>query len=327
MDVKDFVIIGGGPSGILCGIECTNANLSSIVIDKGCIADTIYHFPDKMTFFSTSEKLEIGGVPFISNTARPTRDEALEYYRRLCSVFKLNIKTFEEVIDIVKVKELFEVRTSKSVYFSRAVVIATGYYGLPVKMNIPGEDLAKVNHYYKNPHPYIGKDLIVVGAANSACDAALECWQKGANVTMVVRGDEISPRVKYWIKPNIENRIKDQEIKAYFNSTLTEINEDTVTIKQKEGKFITVKNDFVLAMTGYHPDYKFMKKTGIVIRDDKFSTPMCSDNSLETNIEGLYLAGVVNCGLETHKLYIENTRDHGSLIVNHFLRKIGCVNS
>lgn len=321
MEIKDFIIIGGGPSGILCGIECTKANLSSLIIEKGSLTDTIYHFPDKMTFFSTSEKLEIGDVPFISNAARPSRDEALEYYRRLCKNFNLKVNTFEEVLDVVKINGLFEVKTSKSVYFSRAVVIATGYYGIPVKMDIPGEELAKVSHYYKNSHPYIGKDVIIVGAANSACDAALECWQKGANVTMIIRGNEISPRVKYWIKPNIENRIKDGEINAYFNSSLVAISEDVVIVKLEDGSTISLKNDFVLAMTGYRPDYEFIRKLGVEIRNDEYLTPMCNDNSLETNIDRLYLAGVVNCGMETHKLYIENTRDHGSLIVKHYLEK------
>lgn len=319
MDVKDFIIIGGGPSGILCGIECTKANLSHIILEKGCLANSIYHFPDKMTFFSTSEKLEIGGIPFISHSARPSRDEALEYYRRLCSVFRLNVNTFEQVIEITKKDGIFEVKTAKAAYLSRAVVIATGYYSIPVRMNIPGEDFSKVSHYYKNPHLYIGKDIVIVGAANSACDAALECWQKGARVTMVIRGSEISPRVKYWIKPNIENRIKDGDIAVYFNSTVEEIKENTVLIRQKEGKTILMKNDFVLAMTGYRPDYEFIMNAGVAIRQDAFSTPFCDENNLETNIECLYLAGVVNCGMETHKLYIENTRDHGHLIVNHFL--------
>lgn len=315
----DMIIIGGGPTGILCALECQNAGLTHLILEKGVIANSLYHFPDKMTFFSTSERLEIGGVPFLSHNPRPTRDEALEYYRRLVLDNELNMHTFETVNNILKEEdEGFKVDTDKSSYHSNSVVIATGYYSQPNLMHVEGEERVKVSHYYKNPHPYIGKELLIVGAANSACDAALECWQKGANVTMAVRGDAINERVKYWIKPNIENRIKEGSIKAYFNTEVLEIGKDTVLLDGPNGQQ-EILNDFVLALTGYHPDYQFIKRAGVSIKDNAIALPVCDEENLESNVPGLYLAGVINCGLETHRLFIENTRDHGEKIVKHYL--------
>lgn len=314
-----MVIIGGGPTGILCGLECHNAGLSYLILEKGVIANSLYHFPDKMTFFSTSERLEIGDVPFLSHNPRPTRDEALEYYRRLVLDKELNIHTFEGVKSIERQEDgSFKVTSDKTTYYSNAVVIATGYYSQPNLMHVKGEELDKVSHYYKNPHPYIGKELLIVGAANSACDAALECWQKGAHVTMAIRGDGINERVKYWIKPNIENRIEEGSIKAYFETTVSEIKEDSVILKTSSGKR-EIKNDFVLALTGYHPDYEFIKSAGVAIEDDEIALPVCDEENLESNVPGLYLAGVVNCGMKTHRLFIENTRDHGEKIVKHYM--------
>ena len=319
MEILDILIVGGGPSGILCGLEASERGLSHVVIERGVLVNSLYNFPDRMTFYSTAEKLEIGGLPFLSHNPRPTRDESLEYYRRVVKDFNLNIHTHETVLNISKSGNIFTTETNKMTYQSYAVVVANGYYSMPSKLNIPGEALPKVSHYYKNAHPYIGKEVLIVGAANSACDAALECWQKGAKVTMVVRGDSINHRVKYWIKPNIENRIKEGSIKAYFNAELTSIELDDVKILW-EGKEVILKNDFVLALTGYRPDYDFLTKIGVRIEEDEFKLPFCDAENLETNIPGLYLAGVVNCGLETHRLFIENTREHGRIIVDHYLK-------
>jgi thioredoxin reductase (NADPH) len=322
MENKDFdlIIVGGGPTGILCGWECQQAGLSYLILEKGALVHSLYNFPDEMTFFSTSTKLEIADTPFLSHHPRPTRDEALEYYRRIVLDNELHLHTYEDVEKVDRNDGYFSVITNKDKYTSRGVIIATGYYSQPNLMNIPGESLPKVSHYYKNPHDYIGKDLLVIGAANSACDAALECWQKGAHVTMAVRGAEINPRVKYWIRPNIVNRIKEGSITAHFQTEVKEIRENEV-ILEKQGEQWSVPNDFVLALTGYHPDYAFLRESGVAIENDEDDTPVCDEDHLETNIPNLYLAGVIQCGMKTHRLFIENTRDHGRKIVDHFLKK------
>ncbi len=322
MENKDFdlIIVGGGPTGILCGWECQQAGLSYLILEKGALVHSLYNFPDKMTFFSTSTKLEIADTPFLSHHPRPTRDEALEYYRRIVLDNELHLHTYEAVEKVDRNDGYFSVKTNKEKYTSRGVIIATGYYSQPNLMNIPGESLPKVSHYYKNPHDYIGKDLLVIGAANSACDAALECWQKGARVTMAVRGAEINPRVKYWIRPNIVNRIKEGSITAHFQTEVKEIRENEV-ILEKQGEQWSVPNDFVLALTGYHPDYAFLRESGVDIENDEDDTPVCDEDHLESNIPNLYLAGVIQCGMKTHRLFIENTRDHGRKIVDHFLKK------
>lgn len=322
MENKDFdlIIVGGGPTGILCGWECQQAGLSYLILEKGALVHSLYNFPDEMTFFSTSTKLEIADTPFLSHHPRPTRDEALEYYRRIVLDNDLHLHTYEAVEKVDRNDGYFSVKTNKDKYTSRGVIIATGYYSQPNLMNIPGESLPKVSHYYKNPHDYIGKDLLVIGAANSACDAALECWQKGARVTMAVRGAEINPRVKYWIRPNIVNRIKEGSITAHFQTEVKEIRENEV-ILEKQGEQWSVPNDFVLALTGYHPDYAFLRESGVAIENDEDDTPVCDEDHLETNIPNLYLAGVIQCGMKTHRLFIENTRDHGRKIVDHFLKK------
>lgn len=322
MENKDFdlIIVGGGPTGILCGWECQQAGLSYLILEKGALVHSLYNFPDEMTFFSTSTKLEIADTPFLSHHPRPTRDEALEYYRRIVLDNDLHLHTYEAVEKVDRNDGYFSVKTNKDKYTSRGVIIATGYYSQPNLMNIPGESLPKVSHYYKNPHDYIGKDLLVIGAANSACDAALECWQKGARVTMAVRGAEINPRVKYWIRPNIVNRIKEGSITAHFQTEVKEIRENEV-ILEKQGEQWSVPNDFVLALTGYHPDYAFLRESGVAIENDEDDTPVCDEDHLESNIPNLYLAGVIQCGMKTHRLFIENTRDHGRKIVDHFLKK------
>lgn len=272
-----------------------------------------------MTFFSTSDKLEIGGIPFISHNSKPTKSEALEYYRRVVSSWELDIKLYEEVIEIKKGNN-FDVKTSKGKYEAKKVVLSTGFYDLPYKLNVPGENLSKVKHYYDEPHPYFGMRVAVVGAANSAVDVALETFRKGAKeVTMVVRESSLSESVKYWVKPDVENRIEEGSIKSYFNSNITKIDEDSICINTPEGEEI-IENDFVLAMTGYQPDFSFLKKIGIKIGNDEYKTPVHDSDTMETNIEGVYLAGVICGGLKTNKWFIENSRDHASQIISAILK-------
>ena len=317
----DLLIVGAGPIGVTCAIEAQKAGLKYVVVEKGVLVNSLYNFPTNMTFFSTSKKLEIGGIPFISHNEKPTRREALEYFRRVNEDWKLNINFYEKVLTINKLgKDIFQIDTSKNTYQSKSVIVVTGFYDLPKRLNIPGGNLPKVKHYYDDWHPYIGQKVIVVGAANSACDVALELYHKGAEVTMVVRKESISPRVKYWIKPNIENRIKEGSIPAFFNSNIAEIKEGEVTI-QTPDKAVTLKNDFVLAMTGYLPDYNFFKKIGMKFHDDEYQTPIHDEATLETNIPNLYIAGVVSAGKHTSKFFIENTRDHAAMILKDILEK------
>lgn len=316
-NVLDVVIIGAGPIGLACGIEAKKNNLSYQILEKGCLVNSLYNYPMNMTFFSTSEKLEIGGVPFISHNNKPTRAEALEYYRRVTTSWELNVNLFEGVKEVNR-KEFFEIITEKSSYKAKHLVIATGFYDLPFLLNVPGEDLTKVKHYYDEPHPYFGQKVIVVGAANSAVDVALETYRKGAEVTMVVREPEINPRVKYWVRPDIENRIKESSIAAYFDSSITEIRETEVDIKTPNGSK-TLSNDFVLAMTGYQPNFSFLQSLGITIGDDEMQTPTHNPETMETNIEGIYLAGVICGGLQTNKWFIENSRVHAEVIVKKIL--------
>ncbi|MBX2814553.1 MAG: YpdA family putative bacillithiol disulfide reductase [Saprospiraceae bacterium] len=319
-DQYDVIIIGGGPMGLACAIELQKAGLSHVILEKGVLVNSLYNFPANMTFFSTSKLLEIGGVPFISHRDKPTRSEALEYYRRVSEKWTLNLRLYEEVLEVKAGGGEFEVRTTKGLYKSRSVVAATGFYDLEVKMNVPGEALPKVSHYYKEAHPYVGQDVLVVGAANSACQVALDIWSKGANTTMLIRSGEIYRGVKYWIKPNIENRIKEGSIKAFFHARLLEIEEDRVLIETPEGK-IHLPNDFVLAMTGYKPNYKFLRMLGIEIGDDEYSSPCYDPETLETNVRNLYLAGVVCGGLKTNRFFIENSRSHAEAIVGHMLTR------
>ena len=318
MKSYDVIIIGAGPIGLTCGIRAKEAGLSYLIIDKGCLVNSIYNYPLNMTFFSTSEKLEIGGVPFVSNHPKPTRSEALEYYRRVALEFKLNINLFETVLSISK-SDFFEVKTSKTAYFAKNVILSTGFYDLPSLLNIPGEDLPKVNHYYKDPHYYAMQKVVVVGASNSSVDAALECYRKGADVTMVIRGEEIGERVKYWVRPDIINRIKEGNIKAYFNSNLTKITENYVEIKTSDGK-ITLENDFVLALTGYQPNFSFLEKIGVKLSEDDKKYPEHNSQTMETNQKGMYLAGVVCGGMDTHVWFIENSRVHADAIINDILK-------
>ena len=314
----DLIIVGAGPIGMTCAIEAKQAGLNALMIDRGMLVNTLFHFPTNMTFFSTSQLLEIGEVPFISHGEKPTRRESLEYFRRVYESWGLKANLYEEVLNVKKGDGDFHVTTTKNSYQSKAVVIATGFFDLPVLMNVPGEELAKVHHYYNEPHPYVGQKVAIIGAANSACDVALELFYKGAEVTMVIRGATIGERVKYWIRPNIENRIKEGSIKAYFNSHVLSITEKEIEIKTPEGN-ITLPNDFVLAMTGYQPDFNFLKKIGIHITNDTVPELVYNPATHETDISGLYVAGVICGGMCTNKFFIENAKDHAEKIINHLL--------
>ncbi|ELR72821.1 Thioredoxin reductase [Fulvivirga imtechensis AK7] len=316
----DVLIIGAGPIGLACGIEAKKRNLSYLIVDKGCLVNSIYNYPLNMTFFSTSERLEIGDVPFISHGNKPNRFEALEYYRRVAIHWELNVRLYEPVEDAKKDGEDFLVRTSRNEYRTKAIVLAIGFYDLPFLMGVPGEGLSKVKHYYDEPHPYFRQKIIVVGAANSAVDVALETYRKGADVTMVVREPALLDSVKYWVKPDIENRIKEGSIKAYFNAEITEIRQHEVKIITPEGPK-TLENDFVLAMTGYKPNFEFMENLGIQFNEDEMRTPVYNENTNETNVPNLFLAGVVCGGLKTNKWFIENSRVHAEIIMDALITK------
>ena len=314
----DLIIVGGGPIGIACGLEAQNKGLSYVILEKGPIVNSLYHYPANMQFFSSSEKLEIDDIPFISKEAKPKRNEALEYYRRIVTSNHLNIHLFEKVEKVNKEDDIFTVTSTKDTYSAENVIVATGFYDLPNYLDVPGEDLAKVSHYYDDPHFYASQKLAVVGASNSAIDAALECWRKGSEVTLIIRGKEVGQRVKYWVRPDIINRIEEGSIKAYYNSVVKEIHEEKIVIDTPEG-LVTLENDFVLALTGYRPNFAFLKKLGIDLSDDGKKIPAYNPETMETNIGGLYLAGVICGGLETHKWFIENSRIHAQIIMNAIL--------
>lgn len=314
----DILIIGAGPIGMACAIEAQKANLTYLIVEKGALVNSLFNYPVFMTFFSTSQKLEIGGVPFVTISPKPNRNEAVEYYRRVAEKFNLNINLFERVNQVKKEADgIFTINTSKADYTAKNVVVATGFYDVPLLLNVPGEDLPKVTHYYKDPHLYAFQNVVVVGANNSGVDAALETYRKGAKVTIIIRGNELGPHVKYWVRPDIENRIKEGEITAIFNSELLEIREGEVDIKTSEG-IKTIPNDFVIAMTGYQPDFSMLRKFGIDLPESL--CPAYNENTMETNVNGLYLAGVVCGGMDTHKLFIENSRVHAEMIVKNIVR-------
>lgn len=311
----ELIIIGGGPIGLACALEAKKKGLNFLIIEKGCLVNSLYNYPINMTFFSTSEKLEIGGIPFVSNNIKPTRPEALEYYRRVTTSNNIPIHLQEKVIDVKRSADEYEIKTSKNNYTTKYIIIATGFYDIPVLMNVPGENLPKVTHYYKDPHFYAMQKVIVVGAMNSAVDAALETYRKGAEVTMITRGPEIGKRVKYWVRPDIENRIKEGSINAYFNSCITAINEDDVEVTTPAGK-IAIPNDYVIATTGYMPDFDFLRNTGIKLSDDEIMQPEYDTETMETNLPNVFLAGVVCGGMNTHLWFIENSREHAVRIIN-----------
>ncbi|MCF8325918.1 MAG: YpdA family putative bacillithiol disulfide reductase [Leadbetterella sp.] len=322
MEKYDVVIIGGGPIGLACGIECQQSGLSYVILEKGCLVNSLYNYPTTMTFFSTSERLEIGGVPFVSISAKPTRSEALEYYRRVTQNKMLNVKLFEEVTSVGNNEIEHVTTTNKAVYHSKSIVVATGFYDIPNTLGIEGENLPKVTHYYKDPHFYAFQKVLVVGSNNSSVDVALETWRKGADVTMVIREPEIGKTVKYWVRPDIENRIAEGSIKAYFNSEILKISEKAVFIKTPEGK-ISIENDWVLAMTGYKPNLPFLEKMGINLSLDQQRKPEYNENTMETNLPNVFIAGVICGGMDTRSLFIENSRVHAELIIKRILEKNG----
>ncbi|MDF2933227.1 MAG: ypdA [Chryseobacterium sp.] len=320
MEILDILIIGAGPIGLNCALEARKNNLSYLIIEKGTIVNSLYNYPLYMRFFSTAEKLEINEIPFISAAPKPGRQEALEYYQGIARQKKLNINLYEKVLNVSKREEIFEIKTSKSKYLAKNVIISTGFYDIPNLMNIPGEDLSKVKHYYTEPYPYAKQKIVVVGSSNSSVDAALETYRKGAEVTMIIRHSEISENVKYWVKPDIENRINEGSIKAHFNSELLEIKENSVIFKNEHGESQEIANDFVLAMTGYLPDFDFLKNSGIDLQGDCLN-PVYDPETMESNISNLYLAGVVCGGKDTHLWFIENSRIHAEMIVRDILSK------
>ncbi|MGC1516130.1 MAG: YpdA family putative bacillithiol disulfide reductase [Maribacter sp.] len=317
----DIVIIGGGPIGIACGLEAEKKGLTYCILEKGPIVNSLFHYPANMQFFSSSEKLEIDGIPFISKEAKPKKDEALEYYRRIVTSNKLNIQLFEKVEDVQKYADIFTITTTKNTYTANHVIVATGFYDIPNTLNVPGEPLDKVSHYYDNPHFYAGQKLAVIGASNSAIDAALECWRKGAEVSLIIRGPEVGQRVKYWVRPDIINRIEEGSITAFYNTTVKAIHEDSI-ILTSEGKETSIANDFVLALTGYKPNFHFLEQLGVQISDDEKRLPTYDPETMETNIDGLYLAGVICGGMETHKWFIENSRVHATKIIKDITNPI-----
>lgn len=321
IEMYDLIIIGGGPIGLACGLEAQKVGLNYAVLEKGCLVNSIYNYPANMSFFSTSERLELDDIPFVSNSAKPTRSEALEYYRRVAFHRKLNVKLFEEVETIHKnSNDFYEIITKKNAYNTKSIVIATGFYDIPYLMNVKGESLPKVTHYYDEPHFYALQKVVVVGASNSAVDAALETWRKGAEVTMIIRDKAIGDRVKYWVKPDIENRIKEGSIKAYFNSEVAEIRENEIDIKTPEG-IVTIENDNVIAMTGYQPNLDFLRKIGITLSSDEIMKPLYDDDTQETNLPNVYVAGVICGGMNTHSLFIENSRIHAIKIIEKIIGK------
>ena len=318
--MKDVIIIGAGPIGLAFGIEAKRRKQDYLIFDKGCLVNSLYNYPMNMTFFSTSDKLEIGGVPFISHNPKPTRAESLEYYRRVASHWQLALRLYEEIKSIEKTHHGFKVKTAKGLYEAKRIVLSTGFYDFPYLLDVPGEEKDKVLHYYKEPHPFFGMNVAVVGAANSAVDVALEVYRKGAkSVTMIIRESEIGQNVKYWSKPDIINRIEEGSIKAYFNAEIEEIFDDKVCFKTSKEK-ITIENDFVLAMTGYRPNFELLESLGVEFKNDEYRTPIYDPTTMQSNQPAVYLAGVVCGGLKTNKWFIENSREHAAIIMDHIVK-------
>ncbi|MCW1953394.1 MAG: YpdA family putative bacillithiol disulfide reductase [Flavobacteriia bacterium] len=322
--VLDLLIIGGGPIGISCAIAAQEAGLSYLVLEKGCLTNSLFNYPLDMQFFSSSEKLELNNIPFNSIEPKPRRKEALEYYRRISAHYTLNIQLFEEVLELTKVSDdspqtPFLIKSNKRDYLARNTVVATGFFDIPALLDVPGESLKKVTHYFKEAHYYTGQKVAVIGASNSAIDAALACYRKGAVVTLIIRGPEVGPRVKYWVRPDIINRIEEGSIKVYYNAAIKDISATELSFIT-DGLLTTIENDFVLALTGYRPNLKFLERIGIEL-EGTVRRPQYLDETMETNVPGVFLAGVICGGLETHKWFIENSRDHGAKIVQRILEK------
>ncbi|HTH53114.1 MAG TPA: YpdA family putative bacillithiol disulfide reductase [Edaphobacter sp.] len=324
-EITDLVVIGAGPTGMACAIEAQRAGFSALLIDKGCLCNSLFHYPSNMTFFTTPELLEIGDIPFPSPNQKPTRNEALEYYRKVAEHYRLDVRQYETVEKVVGSDGDFVVHTVDRFnrprqHRARKLVVATGYYDLPNYLGIPGEELNKVAHYYHDPHPYYGLDVVVIGGKNSAAIAALDLWRHGARVTLVHRGPEMHRHVKYWILPDIKNRIKNGEISAFFSSNVVRITEDEVAVATPEGERI-LPNQFVFALTGYQPDFRFLEALGVRLDEANDRCPVCDPTTLESNVPGIYLAGVVIAGERTNEIFIENGRFHGKQIANDLLAK------
>ena len=318
----DVLVIGAGPTGLACAIEAQKAGFTVVLVDKGCICNSLFHYPSHMTFFTTPELLEIGNIPFPSPNPKPSRNEALQYYRLVAAHFKLDVRQYERVERVTGEDGAFAVHTEDR--FGRAgelrarkLIVSTGYYDLPNLMRIPGEKLSKVFHYYNDPHPYFDTDVAVIGGKNSAAIAALELWRSGARVTLVHRHEGMHRHVKYWIKPDIENRIKNGEVKAYFNTNVVEITPDWLVMETPDGQ-MTIKNDFVFAMTGYHPDFSFLESMGVRFEGPD-RLPVSNAETLESNVPGIHLAGVIVAGSRTNEIFIENGRFHGGQIARALL--------
>jgi len=324
-DHFDVLVIGAGPTGMACAIEAQRAGFTTAMVDKGCLVNSLFHYPANMVFFTTPELLEIGDIPFTTANQKPNRSEALEYYRNVAQHYRLDVRQYQRVTSVSGYDGAFKIgaqdlHNQAHEYTARKIVAATGYYDRPNYMNIPGEDLPKVMHYYKDPHPYFDMDVLIVGAKNSASIAALELWRRGSRVTMVHRGPEIHRNVKYWIKPDIENRIKNGEVTAHFNSCVLEIRQNSARIKTPEGEH-EIKNDFVFALTGYHPDYQFLESLGIELTRPEMR-PVCDPRTFESNVPGIYVAGVIVSGARTSEIFIENGRFHGRQIADDLKTKL-----
>lgn len=323
MDKLDCIVIGGGPTGLACAIEASRAGLSHLVIEKGCLVNSLYNYPTQMTFFTTPELLEIGDLPFVCEREKPNRIEALKYYRRVADTYNLNIHQYEKAIEVSGSDGDFTIETEltqtgeRHRYYARKLIIAIGYYDHPNFMGIPGEDLPKVAHYYKDAHPFYNRNVAIIGGANSAAIAALDLHRHGAHVTIIHRGETLRPTIKYWILPDIDNRISNGEVKAHFRSIVTDIKPESIRIRNLvSGEEAELPNDFVFALTGYHTDNDFLRQIGIII-DPETRKPAFSAESMESNVPGVYLAGVVIAGKETGKIFIENGRFHGGQIIRH----------
>jgi thioredoxin reductase (NADPH) len=321
----DVLVIGAGPTGLACAIEAQRAGFSAIIVDKGCLVNSLFNYPANMVFFTTPELLEIGDIPFTTAQQKPTREEALEYYRKVSEHYKLDLRQYEWVKTVLGEDGNFTITATDRVgrprdYHARKVIVSTGYYDLANQLGIPGEDLPKVSHYYREPHPYYDTDVVVIGGKNSAAIASLDMWRHGARVALVHREAHLHHHIKYWIKPDVENRIKNGDIKAYFNSSVLEIGIDDVLLKTPDGP-VRLKNDFVFALIGYHPDYDFLRSMGIELSTQQFR-PVCDPICLESNVHGIYVAGVIVSGSRTNEIFIENGRFHGKQIVDDLKRKL-----
>ena len=322
----DVLVVGAGPTGLACAIDAQNAGMNVVLVDKGCLCNSLFHYPAHMTFFTTPELLEIGNMPFSSPNQKPTRSEALEYYRKVAEHYSLDVRQYHLVDRVAGSDGDFAVHTTdrfgrEQVFHAKKLIVSTGYYDLPNYLGIPGEDLSKVHHYYNEPHPYFGLNVLVIGGKNSAAIAALDLWRHGAKVTLVHRGAEMHPHVKYWILPDINNRVKNGEVAGYFRSTVQSITEDTVTLATPDGEK-TLPNDFVFALTGYHPDFSFLERLGVQLDPENDRCPVVNPATLESNVAGIYLAGVIVAGERTNEIFIENGRFHGALIAGDLRAKM-----